>query len=169
MLKTVPPVASSASVMTAVDVHGTVDGPIFADTASSFTIMNGEGEEKTIDASFRWQRMVVLAVRAGFAGWSRDRDQTVPRRCLVRTRQHSKARSKLPVQRKAALSARSKACLLALEARPHGVFYTPYAAAPNLPSCRVENSLCCPGCRYNPDKKISTSVTRDRLLSGEFG
>ena len=36
--------------MTAVDVHGgTVDGPIFADTASSFTIMNADGEERTID------------------------------------------------------------------------------------------------------------------------
>jgi len=37
--------------MTAVDVHGaTIDAPIFAETAAAFTLMNAHGEETTIDA-----------------------------------------------------------------------------------------------------------------------
>ena len=37
--------------MTAVDVHGaTIDAPIFAETASSFTIMGADGTVSTIDA-----------------------------------------------------------------------------------------------------------------------
>ncbi|HEY5777818.1 MAG TPA: FAD-binding protein [Terrimicrobiaceae bacterium] len=132
--------------MTAVDVHGaTVDAPIFAETASAFTILGADGSVTTIDAQTPavngWSPLQFARVSLGGLGIVTRVTLDVLPRPWATTLQGS-ARQYLLKDKKAFIA--QFAQLLAGPSKHDRIetFYTPYAAAPNLPfPVRLDNFL----------------------------
>ena len=166
--------------MTAVDVHGgTVDGPIFADTASSFTIMNGEGEEKTIDASSPlesgWSPLQFARVSLGGLGIVTKIVLDVLPRPYATTLK-GEVKNYLCKDKAAFISTFQSLLTGPSKHDRMEVFYTPYAAAPNLPfPVALENFLVLSwDVVGNPDKKIPNGSVTPRTAcslasSDEYG
>jgi len=123
--------------MTAVDVHGgTVDAPIFAETAFAFTIMGADGQEKVIDRDSKDQDgnplLPFARVSLGALGIVTRIVIDVLPRPLATTLQGGKEWYKL--KDKQAFTAKFKQSLTGPTKHTRiEVFYTPYAAASNLP------------------------------------
>ena len=123
--------------MTAVDVHGgTVDGPIFAETASSFTILGADGNLTTIDvkapAVNGWSPLQFARVSLGGLGVVTQIVLDVLPRPYATTLQGGTKRYLL--KDKAAFVSQFTQLLAGPGKHTRmEVFYTPYAAAPNLP------------------------------------
>jgi FAD/FMN-containing dehydrogenase len=131
--------------MTAVDVHGgTVEAPIFADTVSSFTILGADGNLTTIDKSTPsvggWSPLQFARVSLGGLGVVTKMTLDVLPRPYATTLQGGSKRYLL--KDKQAFVAEFQQ-LLTGSARHDRmeVFYTPYAAAPNLPFPPLPNFL----------------------------
>jgi FAD/FMN-containing dehydrogenase len=131
--------------MTAVDVHGaTVDAPIFAETASAFTILGADGSLTTIDASSPtvdgWSPLQFARVSLGGLGVVTRLTLDVLPRPYATTLQGGMKRYLLPdkssfvAELGRQLTGPSKHDRLE-------VFYSPYAAAPNLPFPHLANFL----------------------------
>ncbi|PJN95990.1 FAD-linked oxidoreductase [Amaricoccus sp. HAR-UPW-R2A-40] len=131
--------------MTAVDVHGgTVDAPIFAETASAFTILGADGALTTIDASSPasggWSPLQFARVSLGGLGVvTRITIDVLPRPWAETleggtTRYLLKDEPAFVAQFQDLLTGGGKHDRIE-------VFYTPYAAAPNLPFPPLPNFL----------------------------
>ncbi len=135
----------SIGCMTAVDVHGgTVDGPIFAETASSFTILGADGNLTTIDKSSPsaggWSPLQFARVSLGGLGVVTSITLDVLPRPYATTLQGGTTRYLL--KDKPAFVAEFLKQLTGPAKHSHlEVFYTPYAAAPNLPFPPLPNFL----------------------------
>ena len=131
--------------MTAVDVHGgTLDAGIFAETASAFTILGADGNLMTIDAQTPavdgWSPLQFARVSLGGLGIvTRITLDVLPRPWATTLR--GSATRYLMKDREAFIDQLSK--LLAGPSRHDRmeIFYTPYAAAPNLPVPAMNNFL----------------------------
>lgn len=166
--------------MTAVDVHGgTVNGPIFAETVSAFTILHADASLTTIDAS-----------SPSVNGWSPLQFARVSLGCLgIVTKMTLDV---LPRPYATSLQGTMKRCLLQNEqefvaefqARLTGpskndrieAFYTPYAAATNLPfPFPLQNFLLlCWDTVEDPERKVpngapETSTACTLSDEGKFG
>lgn len=123
--------------MTAVDVHGaTIAEPIFAETASAFTILGADGNETTIDANAPsvdgWSPLQFARVSLGGLGIVTKISIDVLPRPYATTLQGGMERYLL--KDKQAFIAEFKKLLTGPSKHTRmEVFYTPYAAAPNLP------------------------------------
>jgi hypothetical protein len=135
----------STGGMTAVDVHGgTVEAPIFAETASSFTILGPDGTLTTIDASTPpvngWRPLQFARVSFGALG-------IVTKIVLdVLPRPHAKTlkggrRRYLWKDKQAFIAGMQQLLAGASKHDRMEIFYTPYAAAPNVPWVDSENFL----------------------------
>ncbi len=131
--------------MTAVDVHGgTVDAPIFAETASSFTILGADGNLTTIDATVPvvegWSPLQFARVSLGGLGIVTRITLDVLPRPYATTLQGGTIRYLL--KDKQAFVGQFQQ-LLAGPGKHNRmeVFYTPYAAAPNVPFFPLPNFL----------------------------
>lgn len=135
----------SVGGMTAVDVHGgTVQAPIFAETAIAFTIMDAGGKLSTIDRqspSVNGQSPLQFArVSLGALGIVTSITLEVLPRPWATTLQGDQKRYLLADQ--AAFVAKFKELLTAPGAHARvESFYTPYAAAPNVPFVHLPNFL----------------------------
>lgn len=131
--------------MTAVDVHGaTVDDPIFAETVSSFTIMDANGNEKVVDSSstdeYGQPLLPLIRVSLGAFGIVTKIVLNVLPRPWATTLQGGKERYLL--KDKAAFTAKFKELLTGPSKHTRiETFYTPYAAAKNLPFPALKNFL----------------------------
>lgn len=131
--------------MTAVDVHGaTVDAPIFAETASAFTIMDADGQEKVIDRNSKDQDgnplLPFARVSLGAFGIVTRIVIDVLPRPWATTLQGGRERYKL--KDKQAFTTKFKLLLTGPSKHTRmETFYTPYAAARNLPFPALENFL----------------------------
>jgi FAD/FMN-containing dehydrogenase len=162
--------------MTAVDVHGaTLDAPIFAETASAFTILGADGTETVIDASTapvgQWTPLQFARVSLGGLGIVTRITIDVLPRPYATTVQGSTDRYLL--QNRQAFIDKFK--VLAGEFDKMEVFYSPYAAAPNVPFVPLPNFLVL-GWKTvaDPDPKVPNSATEpatacDLAGKGEFG
>ncbi len=127
----------SAGGMTAVDVHGgTVDAPIFAETASSFTILGPDGNLATIDASASpvngWSPLQFARVSFGTLGIvTRITIDVLPR--PYATTLKGGTQRYLYKDKEAFIAGMQELLTAASKHTRMEVFYTPYAAAPNLP------------------------------------
>lgn len=158
--------------MTAVDVHGgTVDGPIFADTASSFTVMNGDGVEHVIDANSPlvngWSPLQFARVSLGGLGIvTRIVLDVLPRPYATTLKGEVK---NYLCKDKAEFISTFRPLLTGPSKHDRmEVFYTPYAAAANLPfPVSLDNFLVLSWDVINdPDKKIpNESVTPQTACS----
>ena len=148
--------------MTAVDVHGaTVDAPIFAETASSFVILDADGKLRTIDASSPpvggWSPLQFARVSLGGLGIvTRIILDVLPRpyaTSLQGGMQRYKLRDKqaFVTQFKDLLTGPSKHTRVE-------AFYTPYAAAPNVPFVPLPNFLVLWWDVVDPAKKTPNSA-----------
>ncbi|WP_181314499.1 D-arabinono-1,4-lactone oxidase [Phormidesmis priestleyi] len=166
--------------MTAVDVHGgTVDGPILAETASSFTIMNADGKEQTIDANSPsvngWSPLQFARVSLGGLGIVTKIVLDVLPRPYATTLK-GEVKNYLCEDKAAFISTFKKMLTGPSKHDRMEVFYTPYAAAPNLPfPVSLENFLVLSwDIVNNPAEKIpNESVTPQTACalagSDEFG
>jgi FAD/FMN-containing dehydrogenase len=131
--------------MTAVDVHGaTVDAPIFAETASSFVILGADGTLRTIDATSPsvdgWSPLRFARVSLGGLGIVTRITLDVLRRPYATTLQGGTQRYLW--KNKQAFVAGLQELLTGTSKHSRlEVFYTPYAAAPNLPFPALPNFL----------------------------
>lgn len=131
--------------MTAVDVHGgTVDAPIFAETASSFTILGADGNLTTIDANSPsvngWSPLQFARVSLGGLGVVTRIELDVLPRPYATTLQGGAQR--YLVKDKQAFIAQLTNLLTGPSKHTRmEVFYTPYAAAPNVPWFDLPNFL----------------------------
>jgi FAD/FMN-containing dehydrogenase len=131
--------------MTAVDVHGgTVEASIFADTVSSFTILGADGNQTTIDATTPsvggWSPLQFARVSLGGLGVVTRMVLDVLPRPYATTVQGSSKRYLL--KDKPAFIAQLQQLLTGPAKHDRmEVFYTPYAAAPNLPFPPLPNFL----------------------------
>jgi len=131
--------------MTAVDVHGgTVDAPIFAETASSFTILGADGNLTTIDASSPpvtgWSPLQFARVSLGGLGVVIRMTLDVLPRPYATTLQGGKKRYLLE-DKQAFIDEFTKQLTGPAKHARMEVFYTPYAAAPNTPLGPFPNFL----------------------------
>ena len=123
--------------MTAVDVHGgTVNAPIFAETASAFNILLADGTVKTFDATLPpvngWSPLQFARVSLGGLGIITSITLDVLPRPSATTLDGGMIRYLL--KDKAAFIAQFQQLLTGpLKHDRMEVFYSPYAAAPNLP------------------------------------
>ncbi|HEY1296035.1 MAG TPA: FAD-binding protein [Chloroflexota bacterium] len=135
----------SAGGMTAVDVHGgTVEGPIFAETASAFTILGPDGNLTTIDATTPpvngWSPLQFARVSFGALGIvTRITLDVLPRPYATTLKGGLdwylwKDKQAFIAGFKGQLSGASKHARIE-------AFYTPYAAAPNVPWWATDNFL----------------------------
>ncbi|MEP7310613.1 MAG: D-arabinono-1,4-lactone oxidase [Acidobacteriota bacterium] len=149
--------------MTAVDVHGgTVEAPIFAETASSFTMLGANGNLTTIEATSPsvngWSPLQFARVSLGSLGIVTRMTLDVLPRPYATTLQGGTIRYLL--KDKQAFVAEFKRQLTgpAKHSRME-VFYTPYAAAPNLPFPALANFLVLWwDVVDNPDPKIPNTA-----------
>lgn len=165
--------------MTAVDVHGaTVEQPIFAETASAFTLLGPDGELTTIDASTPkaggWSPLRFARVSLGGLGIVTRITIDVEPRPWATTLQGGTTRYKL--EDKDAFIGQFKELLSGSDRRDRmEVFYTPYAAAPNVPWVHQKNFLVLWWNRVaDPKDKVSNGThepaTACKLAEkGEFG
>jgi FAD/FMN-containing dehydrogenase len=166
--------------MTAVDVHGgTVDGPIFAETASSFTIMNGEGQEQIINANSPpvngWSPLQFARVSLGGLGIVTKIVLDVLPRPYATTLK-GEVKNYLCIDKAAFISTFQKLLTGSSKRDRMEVFYTPYAAAVNLPFPRpLDNFLVLSwDVVGNPDNKIQNASVTPRTAcslasSDEYG
>ncbi len=131
--------------MTAVDVHGaTVDAPIFAETVSSFTILGADGKLTTIDATSPsidgWSPLQFARVSLGSLGIVTRLTLDVLPRPYATTLQGSKQRYLLK-DKTAFITEFTEQLTGPSRHSRLEVFYTPYAAAPNLPFPPLPNFL----------------------------
>jgi FAD/FMN-containing dehydrogenase len=162
--------------MTAVDVHGgTVNAPIFAETASSFTILGADGNLTTIDktspAVDGWSPLQFARVSLGGLGVVTRITLDVLPRPWATTLQGGTKRYLLK-DKQAFVAEFQK--LLAAHSRMEA-FYTPYAAAPNLPFPSLPNFLVLSWDTVaNPEPKTPNSATDPKTActlakEGDFG
>ncbi|HEX3476402.1 MAG TPA: D-arabinono-1,4-lactone oxidase [Kofleriaceae bacterium] len=165
--------------MTAVDVHGgTVEAPIFAETASSFVILGADGQLRTIDATSPcvgdWSPLQFARVALGGLGIVIRMTLDVLPRPYATTLRGGMQRHLL--KDKQAFAAAFTAQLTGPS--KHGrmeVFYTPYAAAPNLPFPPLPNFLVLWwDVVDNPEPKIPNAATHPQTAcalsqAGDFG
>ena len=162
--------------MTAVDVHGaTLDAPIFAETVSAFTIVGADGTETMIDASTaavgKWTPLQFARVSLGGLGIvTRITTDVLPR--PYATTVQGRTDRYLLKDRQAFID---KFKTLTAEYDRMEVFYSPYAAAPNVPFVPLPNFLVL-GWKTvaDPDPKTPNSApdptTACALAAkGEFG
>jgi len=128
--------------MTAVDVHGaTLDGPIFAETASAFTILGADGVQTVIDANTpavgQWRSLQFARVSLGGLGIVTRITIDVLPRPYATTVQGSTNRYLLKDRQ----SFIDQFKTLTAEFDRMEVFYSPYAAAPNVPFVPLPNFL----------------------------
>ena len=135
----------SVGGMTAVDVHGaTLESPIFAETASAFTIMDAGGQKQTIDGQSPpvggLSPLQFARVSLGALGIVTAITLNVLPRPWATTLQGDQTRFLLENQ--AAFVAKFKELLTGPGAHTRvESFYTPYAAAPNVPFVHLPNFL----------------------------
>ncbi|SHA02823.1 hypothetical protein BTHERMOSOX_725 [Bathymodiolus thermophilus thioautotrophic gill symbiont] len=131
--------------MSVVDVHGsTIDAPIFAETISAFTIMNADGQERIINRNSKDQDgnplLPFARVSLGALGIITRVVIDTLSRPLITTLQGGKAHYLL--KDKQAFTIKFKQLLnRPLKYDRIEVFYTPYAAASNLPIPAMKNFL----------------------------
>ena len=162
--------------MTAVDVHGaTLDAPIFAETVSAFTIVGADGTETVIDASTaavgKWTPLQFARVSLGGLGIVTRITTDVLPRPYATTVQGGTDRYLLK-DRQAFID---KFKTLTAEYDRMEVFYSPYAAAPNVPFVTLPNFLVL-GWKTvaDPDPKTPNSAPDPTTAcalagKGEFG
>jgi len=131
--------------MTAVDVHGgTVDAPIFAETASSFTILGADGNLTTSDATSPpvggWSPLQFARVSLGGLGIVTRMTLDVLPRPYATTLKGGATRYLLKNKQAFVAEFQKQLTGPAKHSRME-VFYTPYAAAPNLPFPALPNFL----------------------------
>jgi hypothetical protein len=131
--------------MTAVDVHGaTVDAPIFAETASSFVILDAEGNLKTIDATSPpvdgWSQLQFARVSLGGLGIVIRITLDVLPRPYATTLQGGTQRHLLKDKKAFVATFQEQLTGPSKHSRIEA-FYTPYAAAPNVPFPPLPNFL----------------------------
>ncbi len=131
--------------MTAVDVHGgTVNAPIFAETASAFNILLADGTIKTIDGTLPpvngWSPLQFARVSLGGLGIVTSIILDVLPRPSATTLQGGTIRYLLKT--KPEFIAQFQQLLTGASKHDRmEVFYSPYAAAPNLPWVSLPNFL----------------------------
>ena len=162
--------------MTAVDVHGaTLDAPIFAETVSAFTIVGADGTETVIDASTaavgKWTPLQFARVSLGGLGIVTRITTDVLPRPYATTVQGRTDRYLL----KDPQAFIDKFKTLTAEYDRMEVFYSPYAAAPNVPFVPLPNFLVL-GWKTvaDPDPKTPNSAPDPTTAcalagKGEFG
>jgi FAD/FMN-containing dehydrogenase len=163
--------------MTAVDVHGgTVNAPIFAETASAFHILLADGTVKTIDGTLPpvngWSALQFARVSLGGLGIVTSITLDVLPRPSATTLQGGTTRYLL--KNKAAFVAQFQQLLTGPSKHDRmEVFYTPYAAAPNLPWVPLPNFLVLwwnESHNSRPENSASKPETACELLQeGRFG
>lgn len=131
--------------MTAVDVHGgTIDAPIFAETASSFTILGADGNLTTIDAASPavggWSPLQFARVSLGGLGIVTRLTLDVLPRPYATTLSGGTTRYLLK-DKQSFIAGLTKLLTGPTKHSRMEVFYTPYAAAPNLPFLPLPNFL----------------------------
>jgi hypothetical protein len=131
--------------MTAVDVHGgTVEAPIFAETAASFVILGADGQLRTIDATSPsvdgWSPLQFARVSLGGLGIVTRLTLEVLPRPYATTLQGGMQRHLLK-DKQAFVAAFTTQLTGSSKHSRMEVFYTPYAAAPNLPFPPLPNFL----------------------------
>jgi len=131
--------------MTAVDVHGgTVEAPIFAETASSFTVLGADGNLTTIDSASPsvngWSPLQFARVSLGSLGIVTRITLDVLPRPYATTLQGGTVRYLLKDKPAFVKQFKQQLTGPAKHSRME-VFYTPYAAAPNLPFPSLPNFL----------------------------
>lgn len=131
--------------MTGVDVHGaTVDEPIFAETASSFTILGADGNLTTIDASTAsvngWSPLQFARVSLGALGVVTRITLDVQPRPYATTLRGDTKRYLLKDKQAFIGELTNQLTGPARHTRLE-IFYTPYAAAPNVPFFPLPNFL----------------------------
>ena len=127
------------------DVHGgTVDAPIFAETASSFTILGADGNLTTIDATSPsvggWSPLQFARVSLGSLGIVTRMTLDVLPRPYATTLRGGTTRYLLKDKQAFVAEFKKQLTGPAKHTRME-VFYTPYAAAPNLPFLPLPNFL----------------------------
>jgi hypothetical protein len=162
--------------MTAVDVHGaTLDAPIFAETVSAFTILGADGTQTVIDTSTagmgKWVPLQFARVSLGGLGIVTRMTLDVLPRPYANTVQGQTNRYLLK-DRQAFID---KFKTLTAEFDRMEVFYSPYAAAPNLPFVPLPNFLVL-GWKTvaDPDPKLPNNAVDPATAcvlaaKGEFG
>jgi hypothetical protein len=135
----------SVGGMTAVDVHGgTVEAPIFAETASSFTILGADGNLTTIDRTTPsvsgWSPLQFARVSLGGLGIVTRITLDVLPRPYATTLQGGTIRYLLK-DKQACVADFIQLLTGPAKHNRMEVFYTPYAAAPNLPFPPLPNFL----------------------------
>jgi len=129
--------------MTAVDVHGgTVNAPIFAETASAFNILLADGTVKTFEATLPpvngWSPLQFARVSLGGLGIVTSITLDV----LPSTTTLQGGTTRYKLEDKAAFIAQFQQLLTGPSKHDRmEVFYSPYAAAPNLPWSHLQNFL----------------------------
>src|SRR5262249_2296904 len=131
--------------MTAVDVHGgSVAAPIFAETASSFTILGADGHLTTISTTTPavdgWSPIQFARVSLGGLGVVTRITLDVLPRPYATTLAGGKSRYLLKDKQAFVGEFAGQLTGTAKHARIEA-FYTPYAAAPNLPFPSLPNFL----------------------------
>jgi FAD binding domain/D-arabinono-1,4-lactone oxidase len=131
--------------MTSVDVHGgTVDAPIFAETAASFTILGADGNLTTIDATSPsvdgWSPLQFARVSLGGLGIVTRITLDVLPRPYATTLTGGTTRYLLK-DKQAFVAEFTKQLMGPAKHSRIEAFYTPYAAAPNLPFPPLRNFL----------------------------
>jgi FAD/FMN-containing dehydrogenase len=131
--------------MTAVDVHGgTVDGPIFAETASSFTILGADGKLTTIDKTSPsvngWSPLQFARVSLGGLGIvTRMTIDVLPRPYATTLKGETK---RYLLKNKDMFIGEFQKLLTGPSKYDRmEAFYSPYAAAPNMPVGALPNFL----------------------------
>ena len=128
--------------MTAVDVHGaTLNAPIFAETVSAFTIVGANGTETVIDASTavvgKWRPLQFARVSLGGLGIvTRITIDVLPRPYLTTVQGRT---DRYLLQERQAFVDKFKTLTAGFDRME--VFYSPYAAAPNVPIGPFPNFL----------------------------
>jgi FAD/FMN-containing dehydrogenase len=165
--------------MTAVDVHGgTVDAPIFAETASSFTILGADGNLTTIDADTPsvngWSPLQFARVSLGGLGIVTRIVLDVLPRPYATTLQGGTQRYLLE-DKQAFIDQFTNLLTGPSKHTRMEVFYTPYAAAPNVPWFALPNFLVLWwNVVDNPQTKTPNAATDPQTAcvlahEGEFG
>lgn len=162
--------------MTAVDVHGaTLAGPIFAETASAFTVLGADGQQTVIDASSpkvgEWSPLQFQRVSLGAMGVVTRITLDVQPRPYANTIKGTIERYLLKDRQDFI----DKFKTLTSTTERMEVFYSPYAAAPNLPFFDQKNFLVLGWNTVDdPDPKIpndapNPSTACELADDGDFG